>query len=86
MAFVNPLALETIFVNFLAGSANIFLFLMFLFIAGFSGKFRMPNEIFLIMLVVFAVIMANFFGGFYAFALIISSVIVFYGVGKIIKS
>lgn len=86
MPFVNPLELETILVNFLAGNSNVFLFLFTVVIASLAAKFRMPNEIFLIMVVIFAVIMGNFFGSFYAFALIVSSVIVFYGVGKVIKS
>jgi len=51
MAFLEPLNLEKIFINYVAGSMEIFLFL--------TAKFRMPNSIFLLLIGVFTIFLAT---------------------------
>jgi len=56
---VQPLDLEAIFVDYFAGSLEIFMFLIVIVLAGLAAKYRMPNYVFLMMLALFAVFMAG---------------------------
>ena len=56
---VQPLDFEQIFVHFFAGSKEIFFFVALVFFAFLGAKFRMLNEVFLIMMVVFVVFAAG---------------------------
>jgi|TARA_R100000750_G_scaffold62793_1_gene58144 hypothetical protein len=58
-SFTSPLDLKTIFVNYFSGSMEIFMFLFMILLAGLAAKYRMPNYVFLMMLMVFAVFMAG---------------------------
>ena len=84
--FIEPLDLQNILVNTLSGSTNIFIFLSIIVISYMAGKFRMNNSITLIMLSLYAIIMANFIGtGFYGFAVIFIAIVASYGLGRFIK-
>lgn len=74
---VQPLDFEQIFVHFLAGSREIFLFIAVLFFAFLAAKFRMLNEVFLIMMVVFVIFMAGT-GSFIIYSIIMLLVGLFF--------
>ena len=56
---IEPLDLQTIFVNYFAGSMDIFFFIALIFFAYLAARFRMPNSIFLVMMGLFVVLMAG---------------------------
>ena len=58
-SFTTPLDLKTIFVNYFAGSMEIFMFMLLIVMAGLAGKYRMPNYVFLMLLIIFSVFMAG---------------------------
>jgi len=60
MAIINPLDLETLFVDNIAGSITIFFFLALIVIAFFASKWRMTNMVFLSMVGLFLIFMAGF--------------------------
>ena len=84
---VAPLDLKTIFVNYLAGSMEIFFFLALLAFAYIAARFRMPNSIFLIMMGLFVVLMAGLgYQLLYAIVIMIAAMFVYYALGKLIKT
>ena len=83
--FIQPLDLESIFVNHLAGSGKIFLFISVIIIATLAGRFRMNNTIAGIMFVLFAVMLSSFMPDMFFLALLLAGMAVFYGLGRIIK-
>ena len=85
MAYIEPLDLKSILVTNLAGSTNIFIFLAIIVIAALAGRFRMPNSIALIMFVLFSVLLAAYIPGIYFLMICIGGMVIFYGIGKIIK-
>ena len=86
MAFVEPLDLETMLVNTLAGSIEIFTFIAFIAIAAVAARFKMPNLIVFIMFSVFAIFMANFIGNsFYLVIMIFAGLMIFNIISKIIS-
>ena len=85
MTFIQPLDLQTIFVNYLAGNMAIFLFLVLIGIAALAAMFRMPNSIAMIIFGVFAVIMGKFIPDLYFIAIILGGLAIFYGVIKMFK-
>jgi len=86
MAFIYPLDLGKILINTLSGSLNIFIFLAFIFIASMGAMFRMPNLVLGAMFALFGIFLSNYVGGIYAFVIIISGLIIFYAMGRIIKN
>jgi len=85
MVYIEPLDLKSIFVTNLAGSTNIFIFLAIIVIAALAGRFRMPNSIALIMLVLFSVFLAAYIPGIYFLMICIGGMVIFFGIGKITK-
>ena len=59
MAVVYPLDLFSIFVNYLAGSLNIFFGVALIFFAYLGARFRMPNGVFIPLIALFVVMMAG---------------------------
>ena len=59
MTFVEPLDLERILINNLAGSAEIFIFMAFITIGAVTASLRIPKSITLVLLGLFSVILAN---------------------------
>lgn len=86
MAFINPLDLQELLVNTFAGSLTIFIFIMIIIIATLAARFKMPNIIALIMFGLFAVFLLNYSNGLFAFVIIITGIVMFYGIGKVIKN
>jgi hypothetical protein len=57
---VQPLDIETIFINYFAGSAMIFVVLAMIFYAYLGAKYRMPNGVFGIFMALFIILLAGF--------------------------
>ena len=55
MAFINPLDLDEILVNQLAGNLVIFGFLMFFTLSFLAAKFKMPNIVFISLFALFII-------------------------------
>ena len=86
MNFIQPLNLDTLFVGTLAGTLPIFMFLAMIFIAYMAARFRMPNGILLVMIAIFALLFAYYFGGLTITVLIVLGIIGGYLVTRLIKS
>ena len=85
MTYIEPLDLKSILITHLAGSTNIFVFLSVIFIATLAGRFRMPNSIALIMFTLFSILLVQYTPGLYFLIICIGGMVVFYGIGKLIK-
>ena len=88
MAFIEPLNLQHILMNVLAGSPTIFFFISILAIATLAAIFKMPNTIFMIMIGLFVVTLSyleGIFSALYAFIVIVTAILIFYSIGKIFK-
>lgn len=84
---VDPLNLEQIFVNYLAGSYTIFFFLAIAFFAYLAARLRIPNFTFLLLMGLFVVMMAGFgFQMLYAVVVFIAGLFIYQTISKIIKS
>ncbi len=82
MAFVQPLDLRNLLINTLAGNIEIFSFLSFIAISILAATFKMPNTVFLIMIILFSVLMAQYVGVIYVIVLLIISIVIFKGIAK----
>ena len=86
MSWINPLDLQTILVNILSGSPQIFIAISVIFFAGLAAYFRMTNEIALILLALFFLIMASSIGNVYIILIIvIVALLVYFAISKIVK-
>lgn len=84
--FLQPLDLQCIFVNTLAGSMNIFIALAFFGIAILAGMFKMLNMTVVIIFGLFAIVMSNFIGGFYLLVMLIFGMVIALWISKMVKS
>ena len=84
-SFVMPLDLKYIFVNVLAGSMEIFMFLAMIFIAMIAGYFRMMSSTMIVLYILFAILMGQFMSGIYLLVVLIGGLVSFYLLSKIIK-
>ena len=57
---VKPLDFETIFINYFAGSGEIFIVLAMIFYAYLGAKYRMPAGVFGIFMALFIILLAGF--------------------------
>lgn len=90
MALIEPLDFEEIFVTNFAGSAEIFIFLFVLMIAGLAARFRMPNGIAVPMFALFVVFMTGTslsgeFTGIYTITVTLVSFFLYWGVSRYFK-
>ena len=86
MAWIDPLDLKSILINLLSGNIDIFIGLSVVFLAGAAAYFRLQNEIVLVMLALYFIIMAPFIGISYAMIItIITSLLVYFIISKIVK-
>ncbi len=84
--FIQPFDFECIFVNFMAGSMDLFVLIAVIVIAGMGARFRMMNSTLLIMFALFSIIMAQFMSGFYFLAILIAGLLISFIIGKIVKN
>lgn len=83
--YINPLDLQNILVNTLAGNWNIFLFLALIAISAGAGIFRMSDRLYISFIVLFGVFMAVHLGGLYALILVVVGLVIYYGLAKLVK-
>ncbi len=84
--FIKPLNLECLLVNTFAGTWEIFIFVGLIMIATIGAYFRMLNSTMLIMFVLFGLFMQQYMGGIYFLAVMLTGLVVMYGLGKLMKS
>lgn len=84
--FIQPLNLQCLLVNTFSGSIEIFTAISFIVISAMAARFRMPNSIFLVMIGLFSVLMSQYMRGIYVLVMIITGLISFYSISKIVKN
>ena len=84
--FIQPLNLQCLFVNTLAGSYDIFFGIAFVAIAILAGKFRILNIGVAIIYGLFAIIMSTIFNGWLMIAILILGLALGTIVSKVLKS
>jgi len=83
---VNPLDLQTIFVNVFAGSIDIFAFIAIIVIAIMAARFKMNNFMFFMMVGLFSVMMGMWISWLYAFMIVVLGLGIFFIIARIIKN
>lgn len=87
MDYIEPLNLKHIFVDTLAGSPEIFTAITFIGLCIGAGLFRMPNVIFMLMIVLATVMLSKFIvGGIYLLVLLVVGISVFWAISRIVKN
>jgi len=86
MTYIDPLNLQSILVNTLAGSWFIFAAMAFIIITFLAAKFRMNNITFLMMFALFGIMMGFWINWLYAIVVMIGGMIISYVVAKLIKN
>ena len=85
MTWNEPLALENLFINTLAGSTTIFTFIAIIAISIVCARFRVPDKIFWMILVVFAALFGAYIGGLYLLVIIILGLIIYEAIGSFMR-
>lgn len=81
----QPLDLYKIFVEYLAGSMDIFFFLAMAFFAFLAAKFKMPNFVTFILMGVFVVFFANYYPTMYLAVIFFLGYFFYYVLSRTIK-
>lgn len=85
--YIAPLNLKYIMINVFAGSPNIFMGIFLVGISILAGIFKMSGEVFLLMIALSGIILYGWFGeGFYILVLLVSGMIVFWILSKLVKN
>jgi len=85
MAIINPLDFHTIFVNTISGSIEIFLVFMLVMLVILGLKLRMGETAIGVGLCLLIVFLAQWMSWAFAFVVIVSAVVIFYSISKLIK-
>jgi hypothetical protein len=86
MALVKPLDFEKIFINYFAGSAEIFIVVAMIFFAYLGARFRMPSGVFGMFMALFIILLAGFNFDMFLIPLIVVLVLGVYWIfSKVIK-
>lgn len=80
---INPLDLETVLINVLAGSSTVFVFLAFIFTSFLAARFRMPSVVYGVMVVLMTLVLNDYMGGLYMVALVIVAMASFFTLAKV---
>ena len=83
MAYIEPLAMETWFVNVLSGDPTIFVVLALLVIASMGGYFRMNGIALFFMIALFTFMFASFNNPIMYFLMIFGALFVAYTVARL---
>jgi hypothetical protein len=83
--WIEPLNLECLLVNTLAGSSDVFIFISLMFIAGMGAYFRMINTTMFIMFALFAVLMGTLLSGILLLIVLIGGVAAAYTISQVVK-
>lgn len=84
--FLQPLDLECLLVNTLAGGMDIFIALAVFGIAILGGMFKMLNITVVMMFGIFAIIMSNFIGGFYLLSILTFGLVIAFWISRMVKN
>ena len=84
MVFIEPLDLENILINSLAGSIEIFTFLAFIAIGIITTTLRIPKSITMALLALFAVMLGDYFPPIYLLIVVIAGLVAANATAKII--
>lgn len=84
MTFFEPLDLQGILINSLAGSIEIFMFIAFIAIGGAASALKIPRSITLVLFGLFAVILADFFPALYLLVIVIAGMISAHAISKVV--
>lgn len=85
--YIFPLNLKYLFVNVFAGSPEIFTGLLFIGISILAGLFRMPNQIYALMIVLSGILLYGWIGGgFYVIIILLVGISVFWIIARIVKN
>ena len=84
MTFVEPLDIQRILVNNLAGSVEIFIFLIALMLGLASAKMRIPGIAMMVIFSIFAIMVSVIYPGLYLIVAILIGLIVFNIASKLI--
>lgn len=87
MAWIEPLELQTWFINVLSGSTEIFTAIALFAILGMAGYFRMNGLTLGLMLFLFVLMFSGFIGQtFLIFLAIVGGPIIGYGLSRMVKN
>jgi len=87
MAWIEPLALETWFINVLAGSREIFTAVALFAILAMAGYFRMNGLTMGLMVFIFILMFSGFIGStMIIFIALIAGPLIGYGIGNLLKT
>ena len=87
MLLVQPLDLQTIFVDYLAGSWSIFFFLALIFFTYLAARFRMPGRVLLPLLAIFVILIQPWYSSpLYGLAIFMTAIIAGQVFSKIFKT
>ena len=81
--FIQPLNLHCILVNIFAGKIEIFAAIAIIIISALCAKFRMPNGIFLLMMVIFSIFMVRYLPWLFVLVAFVLSIIIFFPIKNI---
>ena len=84
MVFIEPLDLENILINSLAGSIEIFTFFAFIAIGIITTTLRIPKSITMALLALFAVMLGDYFPPIYLLIVVIGGLVAANATAKII--
>jgi hypothetical protein len=85
MAFIEPLNLQQVIINNLAGSVEIFVFLAMIGISVAAARLQFSRSVYLVMWVLFGILFSNFIGGLYLIIVLVLSFIVFTQLAKMFR-
>ncbi len=85
MSFIEPLDFYQIFVNTFAGSITIFSFVGIVLISGLAARFKMPNIVFGVMLIIYAMIFSDYVKELYLIAILITGFLAFNAFAQLFK-
>ncbi|KKL60221.1 hypothetical protein LCGC14_2207480 [marine sediment metagenome] len=84
MTFFEPLDLQGILINSLAGSIEIFMFIAFISIGAITASLKIPKSVTLVFLGLFAVILADFFPALYLLVVVIAGMTASHAISKVV--
>lgn len=82
---IGPLDLTAIFINYFAGTIEIFFFMMMAVFTFFASKFRIPNTIFLLLVSLLIIVLADYFSLLYSITILLGALFFYYTLSKIQK-
>jgi len=85
MAYLEPLNLRAIFVNYFAGSIEIFYFIAVILFSYLAARFRMPLQVYLVFMIVFVIFLSPFYNLFFVLTMLCVAGLIFYILSKIVK-